>query len=224
MGLWKSIKKVAGKAFGFLSNNNASVANVATTAAGIASDVYGQRSANRANSALATDQMAFQERMSGSAHARNVKDLRNAGLNPLLSAQYGGSSTPTGSTAHHESITRGVGERMSGTARHLSKLTPELALLRSQKSLVDLQSEKIGAEASSARSNATIDAIDADIASTWYGKLAKKASAILRPIGQATGAAGSVAIPFMAGKALKSSHFKNLLNKKHKLKPKGKVE
>jgi len=41
----------------------------------------------------------FQERMSGSAHQREVEDLKRAGLNPILSARLGGSSSPPGATA-----------------------------------------------------------------------------------------------------------------------------
>jgi hypothetical protein len=57
----------------------------------------GQEAANDAGLASAREQMAFQDRMSSTAHQREVDDLRAAGLNPVLSSNSG-ASTPVGSS------------------------------------------------------------------------------------------------------------------------------
>ncbi len=63
----------------------------------------GQAKANVATRQLVREQMAFQERMSGTSYQRAVKDMRLAGINPMLAIQQGGASTPGGASAEMKS-------------------------------------------------------------------------------------------------------------------------
>lgn len=58
--------------------------------------ILGQGLSSALGASQAEKQMRFQERMSSTAHQREVEDLRKAGLNPILSAKLGGSSSPPG--------------------------------------------------------------------------------------------------------------------------------
>lgn len=86
---------------------------------------FGQREANIGSVQAAREMMRFQERMSSTAHQREVADLRAAGLNPILSAG-GGASSPSGAAPLIQSEL----ESAASSAQSLPRLKADLEAIR----------------------------------------------------------------------------------------------
>lgn len=114
------------------------------------------RFANAQRIAEAQKQMDFQERMSNTAHQREIQDLRKAGLNPILSSKYGGASTPGGAMAQIADIAspatssavarRTQDAQMNQMAAQANAAHAQAAYTKQQEANAKLQQENIKQE------------------------------------------------------------------------------
>lgn len=156
------------------------IAGGALAGGSMALNYFGQAQANRRAMDFAREQMNFQERMSNTAHQREVIDLKKAGLNPILSAHSTGASTPGGAMPVVKSET----EAATASAPSYAKMAAEVALVKKQQELLDEQAQKTKAERLILAPQVTA-ATARDVYERKHRKLAGAADALLPRLGAA---------------------------------------
>lgn len=147
-----------------------------------ATSFFGGQQQNQANSAQSLRQMQFQERMRNTSWQAAVKDMRAAGINPILSYSQGGAAVPGGSSAQminpaHDAAQTLANVTHSSVAKR--QISDQLRILHNQKRASEYLPDIAHADMAAARANARKifhDAYISDYASRIKGLEADVAS------------------------------------------------
>lgn len=116
----------------------------AATIGGALLGMKGQKEANQQNleasQASALQQMRFQKKMSDTAHRREVRDLRKAGLNPILTAT-GGGGAPGAPGAGYQANAQNELADVANSAMAIRRNVAEVKNLEAINSQIDADTE-----------------------------------------------------------------------------------
>lgn len=197
MGFFKSLIKGVGSVAKKVVSPVKSIINPIAGLAGNLIDKKSIEESNRKNRASSLNQMEFQSRMSNTAHQREVEDLMRAGLNPILSAKFGGASTPTGSVSTYMPEFQGSAEKIrQGSDSYMNRR------------FLTASTSKLNAESISSLAKALVDMQSAGMDTSKLGKFLMQADKIMKPMANAAGialgaAGGSIASRFFKGRKIK---------------------
>lgn len=175
--------------WGALLSAGLSVASSALSARNASKGVDDQ---NELNALEAQKNRDFQERMSSTAHQREVADLRAAGLNPILSATGGaGASSPGGSMA----VMHNPEEQKANIIANTAKVVSEIMLNKSMAKMYEREADNLEGTVSIPgfmrmpinRATGIFNSAKQALGNTAFGQSVKKSSQYFKKIQKQSG-------------------------------------
>lgn len=121
----------------------------------------GQRDANATNIQLGREQMAFQREMRETSYQAAVKDMKAAGLNPMLAYSQGGASAPVGSMPRVENA-MAPAVASAASAASIMQALQQVKQSEAQTQLIKNEATKVASETYDLDLNTALRIFDKD--------------------------------------------------------------